>query len=175
VRLWVGAAELPLNTAGGSLLRYARSLHGTAEGEQSMRTSAVATALASVLLTAAAVSQQPHAAAQPAAATLPAMSAGDLQQLCTGTDHVSRNACRIYILGVTQGIAVGLQIAERPVHGTRRPCTPSDISAEALERAVKERLAEDLEKNPARRDADASAFIATVLARVYPCHIPRAH
>jgi hypothetical protein len=33
-----------------------------------------------------------------ARAAQPAMTAGDLAQLCDGSDHVSVNACRIYIL-----------------------------------------------------------------------------
>ncbi len=112
--------------------------------------------LAGALLTAAASSEQP------------AMTVGDLQQLCAGTDHVSRNACRIYILGVTQGIAVGMSLAQgrtRP----GRPCTPPGISAETLERTVKERLAADLEAVPAHKDADAAGFIGRVLADAFPC------
>ena len=31
-----------------------------------------------------------------------AMTAGDLQQLCLGSDTTSKNVCRIYILGVVQ-------------------------------------------------------------------------
>ena len=43
--------------------------------------------------------------AQAAAAAPQVMSAGDLQQLCAGADHVSVNVCRVYILGVAQGVA----------------------------------------------------------------------
>ena len=59
----------------------------------------------------------------------PAMTAEDLQQLCTGEDHVSRNACRIYILGVTQGIVVGVRMAGGSSAGT--PCVPPGTSADA--------------------------------------------
>lgn len=121
-----------------------------------MRLIVTTLALAGALLTAAASSEQP------------AMTAGDLQQLCTGTDHVSRNACRIYILGVTQGIAVGMSLAEGRARG--RACTPPPgISAETLEQTVKERLAADLASVPAHRDADAAGFIAKVLAAAFPC------
>lgn len=94
----------------------------------------------------------------------PAMTASDLAQLCSGTDHVSVNSCRIYILGVTQGIAVGLRIAGAGRAG--RPCVPPGISAEDLEATVKKRLAAPGAASDAR---DASGFIGDVLATRYPC------
>ncbi len=100
----------------------------------------------------------------------PAMTAGDLQQLCTGEDHVSRNACRIYILGVTQGISVGLRMAEGAK--AARPCVPPGVSAEALERAVKGRLAEDLAAHPKDQERDASGFVGSVLGAAFPCRGP---
>jgi Rap1a immunity proteins len=101
-----------------------------------------------------------------AAEEQPAMTAGDLEQLCTGSDHVSRNACRIYILGVTQGIAIGIRIAEGK-SASRQPCVPGGISAEALEGAVKKKLA--TLGTGAGRDRDAAGFIAASLAAAYPC------
>jgi hypothetical protein len=106
-------------------------------------------------------------AASSAAAEDAAMSTDDLQQLCSGTDHVSANACRIYILGVTQGVHVGLDLARNASHA--RPCVPAGMSAEALEKLIKKQLAERLAAVPADRDLDASRFIATVLARSFPC------
>lgn len=97
------------------------------------------------------------------------MTAGDLQQLCLGTDHVSKNACRIYILGVTQGIEVGLATADGK---GRRPCVPGDTSAEALESTLKTKLDVDLAASPSNRDHDAARFIASVLAHAFPCSKP---
>ena len=102
----------------------------------------------------------------------PAMTAGDLQQLCMGDDHVSVNTCRVFILGVTQGIAVGLDIAAGK-GGTKRPCVPKETSAEALEETVKARLNEDLTARPDDAHRDASGFIAAVLAEKYGCRKPR--
>jgi len=102
----------------------------------------------------------------PAAPEEPAMTMGDLQQLCLGTDHVSKNACRIYILGVTQGLAVGLALAD--ANGAR-PCVRGDTSAETLESTLKAKLDADLEATPAHRDHDAARFIGSVLARAFPC------
>jgi hypothetical protein len=101
-----------------------------------------------------------------AAEEQPAMTAGDLEQLCSGTDHVSRNACRIYILGVTQGIAIGLRIAEGK-NASHRPCVPATISAEALEETVKKNLARL--STGTEHDRDAAGFIGSVLATAYPC------
>ena len=95
-----------------------------------------------------------------------AMTAGDLQELCTGTDHVSRNVCRIYILGVAEGIAQGLSIAGGK---GSRPCIPEGVSAEQLEATVKSRLGEELAHTPARGTSDAAAFLASTLAQAFPC------
>jgi hypothetical protein len=113
---------------------------------------AIATAAAALLLTAAAPEE-------------PAMTAGDLAQLCNGSDHVSRNACRIYMLGVTQGIAVGLHIADG---GSRavRPCVPAGIAAEDLEAVLKKKL-DALEGGTQQRDA--AGFIGETLSARYPC------
>jgi hypothetical protein len=101
-----------------------------------------------------------------AAAEQPAMTARDLAQLCSGSDHVSRNACRIYILGVTQGIAIGVRMAEgRSAH--QRPCVPASISAETLEQTVKKRLA-TLDSST-EREGDAAGFIGAVVTAAYPC------
>ena len=95
----------------------------------------------------------------------PAMTAGDLAQLCGGSDHVSVNACRIYILGVTQGIAVGIRMAA--AHSPAgRACVPPGISAEELETSLKKKLAA-LDADSEQRDA--AGFIAAALAARFPC------
>ncbi|HET7755836.1 MAG TPA: Rap1a/Tai family immunity protein [Steroidobacteraceae bacterium] len=113
--------------------------------------------LAATLMTATASPQEPL------------MTAGDLEQLCVGTDHVSENACRIYILGVTQGITVGLAIADHKARGGR-PCIPADVSGEELERPLKARLAERLKAVPGDRALPAAELIGAALAHSFPCH-----
>ncbi len=112
------------------------------------------TAVAVLSLTAAASGEQP-----------PAMTTADLAQLCSGTDHVSVNACRIYILGVTQGIAVGLRMAGTGSR-TGRPCVPPGVPAEELEATVKQRLAAP---GAASESRDAAGFIGEVLLGAYRC------
>lgn len=100
-----------------------------------------------------------------AAPGLPAMTAGDLAQLCHGSDHVSVNACRIYILGVTQGIEVGLRMAAARSPASRS-CVPRRISAEELEASVKKKLAM-LDSDSER--LEAAGFIGAALAQGFPC------
>jgi Rap1a immunity proteins len=101
----------------------------------------------------------------------PAMTAGDLQQLCAGTDHVSVNACRIYILGVTQGIAVGLSLGGGKGH-TAHACVPPGVSAEELEQRIKARLDRRLSASPADQSLDAAGFIGAALTETFPCTKP---
>jgi hypothetical protein len=99
-------------------------------------------------------------------ATEAAMTAGDLKELCSGSDHVSRNVCRIYILGVTEGISQGLSIAAGK---GAKACIPEGVSAERLEKTVKARLDADLSRSPARSNADAASFLSSALAEAFPC------
>ncbi len=99
-------------------------------------------------------------------ATDAAMTAADLKELCSGSDHVSRNVCRVYILGVTEGISQGLSIAAGKA---ARACIPEGVSAERLEKTVKARLEEDLSVSPARGTTDAAVFLSTALAQAFPC------
>ncbi len=117
--------------------------------------------LASTLALAAALLLTAATAATP---EQPAMTAGDLAQLCSGTDHVSVNACRIYMLGVTQGIAVGIHMAR--TGKAVRLCVPSGIAAEDLEAALKARLAA---LDSAGQQRDAAGFIGAALAAKFPC------
>ena len=104
--------------------------------------------------------------AVPADAAEAAMTAGDLKELCSGSDHVSRNVCRIYILGITEGIAQGLSIAGGK---GSKPCIPEGVSAEQLEETVKSRLEKELSLSPARGTTDAAPFLASTLAEAFPC------
>ncbi len=99
------------------------------------------------------------------------MTAADLKELCSGSDHVSRNVCRIYILGVTEGISQGLGIAAGK---GKRACIPEGVSAEELEKSVKARLEQDLSRSPQRGSTDAAAFLSGALAEAFPCRASNA-
>jgi Rap1a immunity proteins len=121
-----------------------------------MRNAAIVLTLLAALATSAAASNQE------------VMTAGDLQQLCAGSDHVSKNVCRVYILGVAQGITLGMNIADGKSHGGR-PCVPADTSGESLEQSLKAKLDQHLATTPADQQREAAEVIGTVLASTYPC------
>ena len=87
--------------------------------------------------------------AVPAHAAEAAMTAGDLKELCAGSDHVSR-------LSIAAGKG-------------SKPCIPEGVSAEQLEETVKSRLGKELSLSPARGTADAAPFLASTLAEAFPC------
>jgi hypothetical protein len=97
-----------------------------------------------------------------------AMTVADLQQICTGSEAESKAACRFYILGVTQGLNAGMNIADGKIHGGR-PCVPEDLSGDALEFMVKTAIGQDLMFYPADRELDASGFVAGAIVHTFPC------
>jgi hypothetical protein len=96
---------------------------------------------------------------------LDTVTAQDLAQFCVGSDHVSQNVCRIYILGIAQGVALGMGM--KP--GQPRPCVPPELTAEALEARVKERLEQDLTASPKGAGEDAARYVTRVLSELYRC------
>src|SRR2546429_9772155 len=60
-----------------------------------------------------------------------AMTAGDLQEICIGSSAESKASCRFYLLGITQGISMGMSIADGKTQGGR-PCIPENLSAAAI-------------------------------------------
>lgn len=96
------------------------------------------------------------------------MTAGDLQEICTGQDAGSKAACRFYILGITQGIGIGIAIADTKPK-SMRPCTPENISSSALELAVKMKLGQELMVFPEDKKLDAAGVIGAILADTFPC------
>ena len=101
-----------------------------------------------------------------AAADENAISAGDLQQLCHGSDTTSKNVCRVFIVGVVQGIQLGLDMADRQA---ARACLPGSVSAAGLESAVKTQLDQKLQATPAAQEQSAASLISTIVVRTYPC------
>lgn len=97
-----------------------------------------------------------------------AMTAGDLQQICLNSNAESKAACRFYILGITQGIDLGMNIADGKTQGGR-PCVPENISGSALELVVKMKMGQALMVFPDDRKLDASGFIGAILINNFPC------
>jgi hypothetical protein len=106
-----------------------------------------------------------------AAAEDKAMTAGDLQQICIDSSAESKAGCRFYLLGITQGISMGMAIADGKAQGGR-PCVPDNLSASAIELAVKMKLGEDLMVFPDDRKLDASGVVGAILVSTFPCGKP---
>lgn len=99
------------------------------------------------------------------------MTVGDLQQICIGSSAESKAACRFYLLGITQGISVGMSIADGKTQGGR-PCVPENLSASGIELAVKMKLGEDLMVFPDDRKLGAAGFVGGLLTSTFPCRKP---
>ena len=100
-----------------------------------------------------------------------AMTAGDLQQICIGSSAESKAACQFYLLGITQGISMGMSIAEGKTQGGC-PCVPENLSASAIELAIKIKMGQDLMVFPDDRKLDASGFVGAILVSTFPCRKP---
>ena len=100
-----------------------------------------------------------------------AMTAGNLQEICIGSSAESKASCGFYLLGITQGISMGMSIADGKTQGGR-PCVPENLSASAIELVVKMKMGQDLMVFPDDRKLDASGFVGAILVSAFPCRRP---
>ncbi len=98
-----------------------------------------------------------------------AMTAGDLQEICIGASAEAKASCRFYLLGITQGLTLGMGIADGKVKGGVRPCIPENLSGSAIELAVKMKMGQDLMVYPDDRKLDASGLVGGILVSTFPC------
>lgn len=99
-----------------------------------------------------------------AAGTEP-MTVGDLQEFCTASDDGSKAACRFFIFGVGQDVRLVAATLGDKTHYY----IPDDLSAVAMELAVKLAIGQDLMIVPADRDLEASGFFGAALIKAFPC------
>ena len=100
------------------------------------------------------------------------MTVGSLQKICTGQSAESKAACHFYILGVTEGVTMGMSIADGKTNGGR-PCIPDDIPADALEITVKSQIGADLMVFPEDKKLDAAGMVGAVLIKRFECNKTR--
>lgn len=93
------------------------------------------------------------------------MTLSDLHDICSGTDEVSKAACRFYILGVTEGAGMGAGMAHDQTHF----CTPEGVPSEKMVSIVKEAMAKDLAVFPQDKDMPAVSFVTAAMRQAYPC------
>lgn len=96
------------------------------------------------------------------------MTVGDLQQICTDASAESKSACKFYILGVAQGIRLGMSVADGKSDGGRL-CLPDDVPSSGLAFLVKKNIGEILMFYPKDRALEASGFVGAALIKQYPC------
>jgi hypothetical protein len=97
------------------------------------------------------------------------MTVDDLQQVCSGRDIESQNACRFYILGVVEGASVG---TGRNVSGRTLCIAAEEIPSPALADAVKQKMRDDLIAFPGDKSLAASGFVIAAAMKSYPCKNP---
>jgi hypothetical protein len=112
------------------------------------------------------------AAAQSSPASAKEMTAGDLQQICSSTNWDVDAPCRFYIMGIVQGINIGLGMADGKV-ASGKPCIPDDVQDSKFEMLVKAKLGADLMVNPGDKDLPASSLVGAVIATTFPCNKAR--
>ena len=93
---------------------------------------------------------------------------GDLQKICLDPNTENQAVCRFYIFGVSQGIGLGLDMADGKTKGGR-PCIPDGISSPALESAIRMRMGELLTVYPNDAKLEASGGIGALLVNLFPC------
>ena len=96
------------------------------------------------------------------------MTAGDLQQICSSKNPDVDAPCRFYIMGIVQGITIGLGMADGKV-AVGRPCIPDDLPDSKLETLVKAKLGADLMVNPEDKDLPAAGFVGAVIGTTFRC------
>jgi hypothetical protein len=101
----------------------------------------------------------------PAFAQAAQMKLSDLRDICSARDGDSTNACRFYVLGVTEGVSVGAGVSNDHSHF----CIPEGVSARDMVLAVKNQMTKDLAAFPQDKDMPAVSFVAAVMAETYPC------
>ena len=94
------------------------------------------------------------------------MTVGDLRTMCAGSDERTQNACRLYILGVTEGLGLG---AERARANSKVLCVPAGVSGTQMVLLLKSKMDADLALYPKDADLAAVGFVAAVMVRQYPC------
>lgn len=99
------------------------------------------------------------------------MTAGDLQEICISSSAESKAACRFYLFGISQGISMGMSIADGKTQGGR-PCVPENLSASGIELAVKMKMGQDLMVYPDDRKLEASGLVSAILISTFPCRKP---
>jgi hypothetical protein len=97
----------------------------------------------------------------------PPVTAKDLSEFCQSKDVAVHNACKSFILGVFQTLSI-----EGGVQG-KRVCIPDNLSSPAMEFAIRDAMARDLEFYPADKNMPAISSVSAVIAKTFACSSPK--
>ena len=90
------------------------------------------------------------------------MTTADLLSLCKSDE----NACRLYILGVSEGASLAAGMAKNSMHF----CVPEGVTATEM-RLIFERLArEDVKRFSGDLQIPAVSMVGAAMSRQFPCH-----
>lgn len=101
----------------------------------------------------------------PASAEHEQLTVGNLQEICTRSDNGSKEACRYYILGVTEAMRMAAPVVGDKTHF----CIAEGVSLVAVESLIKNEIEKDLMVYPADRDLAAVGFVTAAAQKAYPC------
>jgi hypothetical protein len=94
------------------------------------------------------------------------MKVSDLKEICDATSHAeSVAACKFYVLGVVEGLQIGVGIANDKAHF----CMPDGVTATNMVQTVRVKMAGDLVLHPEDKDMPAVSFVGAVMVSTYPC------
>jgi hypothetical protein len=100
------------------------------------------------------------------------LSIGNLQKVCTATDSEAKAACSAFILGVSQGIALGMAIADGKTVFNGRLCIPARTKTATIEMLVKDSIDRGLALHPEDREGEAAGLVGAILIKKFPCSKP---
>ena len=80
------------------------------------------------------------------------MTLSDLKDICSGSDEGSMMACKLYILGVTEGASIGVELGKDKTH----LCVPEGVSSTDMVLIVKKAMTADLAAFPKDKDMPSS-------------------
>lgn len=96
------------------------------------------------------------------------LTVGDLYRFCTSKDQSEHNACRFYILGAFEAVQnLAATLGDR---SRRYTCVPRDLTATAMEMAVRKWIESELAEYPNDANGPAAPLITAVITERFGCN-----
>jgi hypothetical protein len=92
------------------------------------------------------------------------LKVSELLLVCTDPGHEAKTACKLYILGVTDGLFASAEAGDHTKH-----CLSGVINTDTLVKAFVDNIAGELQRHPDEGDLPAGSVVAVVLDTAFPC------